>query len=342
MAKYKFALNSKRQIISSDDIAHKPVDDIYHCLGCGNELIAKVNGYSKQPHFAHKIQIECNGETYLHNLGKQAFYKTYIDCLETNKPFNISLTSTKICHKYKPLLFTECELGSMEKTYDLTDYYREIKIEKKDGDFIPDVTLRSLSDPAEKIYVEIAVTHFISHEKEFSGNKIIEIPLDDESEVGKIYKAHLTANDAMFIGFKHSTTAITDSECTCSNKRFHAFFVFTSGKAILQHSSLAAHYDYMSRNKSTIIYANIIKDYKSMDNEVFNSTENNGILFIEQAKLAGARGIKIKNCFLCRYQGENWDYDRQYPIFCRGKKIKCTSNQAATCDWYKPHHLAKN
>ena len=342
MAKYKFALNSKNQTISADDIAHKPVDDIYHCLGCGNELTAKVNGHTKQPHFAHKIQIECSGETYLHNLGKQTFYQTYVRCLEDNEPFNISLISTKVCRKYKPLLLTNCELGNTEKTYDLTDYYREIKIEKKDGNFIPDVTLCSSSNPAEKIYIEIAVTHFMSEEKESSGNRIIEIPLDDESDVEKISKAHLTSKDAMFIGFNQSTTAIADNECTCSNKKYYAFFVFTSGKAILQYSSLAAHYDYMNRNKGTIIYSNIIKDHKSKDDEIFNSTEHNGILFIEQVKLADERGIKIKNCFLCRYQGENWDYDRQYPIFCRGKKIKCQSNQAAKCDWYKPNHLTKN
>lgn len=341
MAKYKFALNSKSQIISADDIAHKPVDDIYHCLGCGGELTAKVNGLSKQPHFSHKIKIECSGETYLHNLGKLTFYQTYIRCLEANEPFKISLASSKVCRKFKPLLLTNCDLGSTEKTYDLTSYFHEVKIEKKDGNFIPDVMLCSKANPDEKIYIEIAVTHFLSKEKESSGKRIIEIPLNDESEIEKITKAHLTAADAMFIGFNHSTTAITDIECTCANEKFYAFFVFTSGKAILLHSSLAAHYSYMNQNKEKIIYSNIIKCNKSEEDEIFNSTENGGILFVAQAELAYERGIKIRNCFLCRYQGMNWDYDRKYPIFCRGKKIKCTSNQAATCDWYKANELKK-
>ncbi|MCP3322958.1 hypothetical protein ACK33O_19525 [Aeromonas hydrophila] len=48
MAKYKFALNSNNETISADDIANKPVDDAYHCLGCGNELTAKVNGQIKK------------------------------------------------------------------------------------------------------------------------------------------------------------------------------------------------------------------------------------------------------------------------------------------------------
>lgn len=342
MAKYKFALNSNKQIISADDIAHKPVNDVYHCLGCSGELTAKVNDCFKQPHFSHKIKVECNGETYLHNLGKLTFYQTYVGCLESNEPFKISLTSNKVCRKFKPLLLANCELGILEKSYDLTNYYREIKIEKKDGNFIPDLMLCSTSNPDEKIYIEIAVTHFISKEKEGSGKRIIEIPLEDESEIEKISKAHLTAADAMFLGFNHSTTAITDSECACAIKKHYAFFVFSSGKAILLHSSLAAHFDYMNKNKEKIIYSNILKCQKSEEDEIFNSTENSGFLFVEQVELAYERGIKIRNCFLCRYQGVNWDFNRQAPIFCRGKKIRCTSNQAATCDWYKPNDIVKS
>jgi competence CoiA-like predicted nuclease len=57
------------------------------CLGCDNILIAKVNGKIKQPHFAHKSIQECNGETYLHRLGKQVFFEVYQKCLEENEPF---------------------------------------------------------------------------------------------------------------------------------------------------------------------------------------------------------------------------------------------------------------
>lgn len=59
MAKYKFALNSKDETVSAGDIANKPVDDVYHCLGCGNELTAKVNGQVKNLilHIKYKLNV---------------------------------------------------------------------------------------------------------------------------------------------------------------------------------------------------------------------------------------------------------------------------------------------
>ncbi|WP_429193164.1 competence protein CoiA family protein [Aeromonas salmonicida] len=343
MAKYKFALNSKDETVSAGDIANKPVDDVYHCLGCGNELTAKVNGQVKKPHFAHKVQIECSGETYLHNLGKQTFYQTYLKCLEHNEPFNITLISSRVCKKFRPLILTGCDIGSTKKIFDLTDYFHEVKMEKRDGQFVPDLMLYSTRNPADKIYIEIAVTHFLSEDKERSGNRIIEIPLENELDVEKISRAHLTPKDAMFIGFNQSTTAITDHECSCAQRNFYGFFVFSSGKAILLHRTLASLYYYIDQNRETIIYSNILYDRTSNDSEIygvrreelFSSSENNGSIFIEQVKLSAERGVKIRNCFLCRYRGENWDYDGKNPIFCKGKKIKCTSNEAATCDWYK-------
>lgn len=343
MAKYKFAFNSKNEVVSADDIANKPVDDAYHCLGCGNELTAKVNGQVKKPHFAHKVQIECSGESYLHNLGKQTFYQTYLHCLESNEPFNITLTSAKVCRKFRPLILTGCDLGETKKTFDLTDYFHKVVLEKKDGNFIPDLMLVSIKNPSDKIYIEIAVTHFMSDEKEFSGNKIIEIPLEFEADVSKISKAHLTPADAMFIGFNQSTTAIAENECSCSNKNFYGFFVFSSGKSILLYRTLSAHYYYMNQHHDSLIYSNIIYDrtlniksqLRTTSDELFNSSENSGTLFIEQVRLAASRGVKIRNCFLCSYKGENWDYDGSNPIFCKGKKFKCSSSQAAECDWYK-------
>ncbi|MBM0511642.1 competence protein CoiA family protein [Aeromonas hydrophila] len=349
MAKYKFALNSYNETISADDIANKPVDDAYHCLGCGNELTAKVNGQIKKPHFAHKIQIECNGETYLHNLGKQTFYQTYLKCLEHNEPFNITLTSSKVCRKFRPLILTDCDIGSTKKTFDLTNYFHKIKMEKRDGHFVPDLMLYSTKRTTDKIYIEIAVTHFMSEEKEYSGTKIIEIPLESELDIEKITRAHLTPKDAMFIGFSQSTTAVTDNECSCANRHFYGFFVFSSGKSILLHRTLASLCFYIDSNRDSIIYSNILRDKKTKmsessdlrGNEIFYSSENNGSKFIEQVKLSAERGVKIRNCFLCRYQGENWDYDGKNPIFCKGKKMKCTSNEAATCDWYKPDTIPK-
>jgi competence CoiA-like predicted nuclease len=60
----------------------------YFCISCGNELIAKL-GKIKKHHFAHKNEVNCSKETYLHLLGKKLFYDSYTECLTTKKPFYI-------------------------------------------------------------------------------------------------------------------------------------------------------------------------------------------------------------------------------------------------------------
>lgn len=339
MARYIYALDVNGQTVRADEIANKPVDTKYSCLGCGYELIAKVNGQIKEPHFSHKVSVECSGETYLHNLGKHVFYQVYMKCLENEEPFHISLEYEKVCNKFKPLIFTGCDLGVVRKGHDLTDDFKKVSMEKRDGRFIPDLLLSSESNPEEKIYIEIAVTHYLSEEKLNSGNKIIEIPIDDEKDVDKILKAHLGPDDAKFIGFNHVTTAVSDRECVCSLKKYYAFFVFSSGKSVLKYLTLSSHFSHLKLHKEKIIYVNIIEGSPSKGNELFSSSEGGGEIFVDQVKLADQRGIKIRNCYLCKYKGENWAYNRELPIYCRGKKMACKSNQAAECDWYSPDYV---
>ena len=63
----------------------------------GNQVLSKI----KKPHFAHKTVLECNGETYLHRLGKRAFFETYQKCLAENEPFYITFHVPKKCQKFK-------------------------------------------------------------------------------------------------------------------------------------------------------------------------------------------------------------------------------------------------
>lgn len=224
MIKYRYALNENGNTVCADEIAGAAVTEKFTCLGCEGLLIAKVNGEKVRPHFAHKVQAECNGETYLHKLGKAAFFEIYTKCLRAGEPFKIHLSATKICRKFFPALMPGCNLGSVEKEYDLTAYFQDIRVERRDGEFVPDVLISNKKNPAEKVYIEIACTHFLSERKVLSGNRIIEIPIETEEDIEKIQKASLSANDALFIGFNHSTEAITDSDCRCAAKKSFAFF----------------------------------------------------------------------------------------------------------------------
>ena len=185
MARYQYAKNEHGEIVKAVDLVGQEEKSEYICLGCDNPLIAKVNGKIKKPHFAHKTVLECNGETYLHRLGKRAFFETYQKCLAENEPFYITFHVPKKCQKFKRTIRKYCDLGYAEKRFDLTSYFSQIQVEKRHDHFIPDLLLTRQTNAEDYIYIEIAVTHFLSEKKESSGKRIIEIPLDGEEDVEK-------------------------------------------------------------------------------------------------------------------------------------------------------------
>lgn len=333
MIKYRYALNESGQTVCADDIAGQFIFEKFSCLGCGGDLIAKVNGTKMKPHFAHKVQVECSGETYLHRLGKKVFFETYKKCLDSNDSFNIRLRGEKVCKKYYPSIMTGCNIGFLDKEYDLTNHYQDIFEEKRDGQFIPDVLLVSKKKPSEKIYIEIACTHFISEEKERSHNRIIEIPIESEQDIEKIRSRLLSHENASFIGFNQKTTAITDAECVCSSKDAYGFFVLQSGKSFLDYGKLQSIYHETKRND--VIYFNILIADEIKRRYSFQDQADSGYLYINQVFAAEKECIPIKSCYLCRYHGDNKNSVDKSGIFCKTFRKTCKSNDAAECERYR-------
>ncbi|GAB3047883.1 hypothetical protein GCM10027155_12150 [Acinetobacter apis] len=339
MARYQYAKNKQGKAIKAIDLVGQSIFNDFFCFGCGKLLIAKVNGKVKKPHFAHKNIQECNGETYLHCLGKQVFFETYNNCLKENDPFYIEFSIPKRCHKFKRVIRKYCGLGFTSRRYDLTNYYSKVKVEKKDNNFIPDILLLRESSPKETIYVEIAVTHFLSEKKESSGKRIIEIPINSEEDIDKIKNYHITENDALFLGFNQGIAVIPESECVCMKKQFFAFYVWDSGKSFLELTYLSDIETKIAKFKQRIVYYNLIETDLEFVNSSIQYGYSHGEFFISQVRLASQNKVPIKNCYLCKYSGENWSFDGNQPIYCKAKKTKCGSNQAAECDWYKVKSL---
>lgn len=350
MVRYQHALDSYGKTVSAKSIAGTETSGVrFICLGCNNDLVARVNGQQHQPHFAHKIQVECDGETYLHRLAKQVFFETYQNCLDQETPFQIVLPVDRRCAKYAPLLNKRCNLGTLEKTFDLTNYYREVRIETRDGSFIPDVTLVSQKNPNEKIYVEIAVTHFLSEEKAASSNRIIEIPVESELQVERIRTAKLTAKMASFQGFAVTTDRVPDSDCTCDGENYYVFTVYQSGKAILRLMTLRSLFSDVRKDSEKIVYTNISKASDNVEedldwdgrrphgrsDESSWDAEDRGGRFVREVKLAAERGAAVRNCFLCKYHGTSYDLSSSGGIFCKTFKKRCSSNEAASCERYR-------
>lgn len=326
MPQYRYAYDGNQEIV---DVLELPsnrdeLSDRYICLGCDRPLVAKTRNEHKEKHFAHKARLACNEETYLHRLAKLTFYDTYRACLQNNEPFFIEITYPKICRKHEDIVGHSCNVGSMRKTHDLTVYYDAIKIEKRDNEFIPDLLIYSNADPTRKLYVEIAVTHFLSDSKIQSDRRIIEIPIETEADIEKIKSKKLSENTASFLNFDWRSASITDSECSCGLKKYYYFIVYDSGKCIMDDATVREIEVKFGRVKNSVKYIKL---------RTFSDSEHieRGDLFKSFVVEAIKRGFPIRNCFLCKMAGTNFNLFSGDSIFCKKNRVGCNSNAGAEC-----------
>jgi hypothetical protein len=328
--KYKYACDSKNQVVYIGDLEKTDAikQEVFTCISCENLLIPKL-GKIRQKHFAHKYVQNCSGETYLHRLAKLVFVQEYQSCLDRKEPFYIELAIERECNAYEKHFGKLCRLESLDKKFDLTKRYVKIDLEKKDGDFIPDILLSNESG-TKKIFVEIAVAHRITDKKAQSLVEIIEIRIKNEEDILWIRQRSIRQRDPKIKLVNFEIKPEQGNLCNGRNcpENMGLFQVYQNGKSILTWQSLPKTYSLLERRESNFLYYKVV----SSDKEYARSDE-----YIKNVIDAYNGKIAIRNCFLCRYHGDNWSYyDEDRPIFCKFLKIKCNSNQASACQYYRP------
>lgn len=332
---YRFAGLKDGSIVDALQLSKQSTagGDQFLCMSCGERLVAKVRGSIRQPHFAHYPGAVCRPETYLHRLGKLVFAEEYRRCLAEDTPYEIELQHPRICRKFEDVLGNSCFMKEHEKkAYDLTKYFDQVKLEQRDGEFIPDLLLFNQDRPAQRMYVEIAVTHFLSEKKSTSSERIIEIPLDNEDDLQRIKKRRLTREDARFVNFNTDSELLTDSDCYCTDKKAFAFIVYKSGKCVLEESTLDVVTSKRRRLRDSIEYFRIAQ---VSDRHHDGRHRSKGLIFREAVLEADAEGFELRNCYLCVYQADNFSGEKGLPVFCKCFKKSCSSNEAVSCSAFR-------
>ncbi len=331
MPQFRYAHNEQEQIV---DILTLPADRSeplgpFTCVGCGEPLIAKTKGEKKEKHFAHKQRVVCAPETYLHRLAKTTFYNVYKECLEQNIPFRIGRQHSKQCQRFYDLLGHDCDAGTVSKKHDLTARFNGIRMEKRDDSFIPDLLIYNTADERQKVYIEIAVTHFLSEKKQASSNRIIEIPIATEDDITPIIDRYINEKHAAFLNLGKRLVAATDADCLCATKEFLCFFVFDSGRCYLEEGSLSFIQDKIHKTKEKTIYRKLIDSKRTV------YPMGRGDVFKKLVEETHKQGIRIRNCLLCRYEGQNRNEDVTAPVYCKFRKIYCGTNEAVDCEFFR-------
>ena len=332
MPKYRYADNSNNKIVDVTKLQKQNLDknEVFKCIGCSNILIP-VLGQKRQKHFRHKIDIDCSPETYLHKLAKTRFYEVYNDCIRQNASFLITINQQRYCNYYESEFLFRCDFKEIVQTFDLTKYFREIRLEKKEDSFIPDLLM--ISKTGDKLFIEIAVTHQVSQKKIDSGSRIIEIYIANEDDIEIINSKNLAQGETVkFFNFKNQ---MVKNFCRgkCHNKlkpysyckiKYDYFVIFNNGKSAILRIDL---------DEINKLYKEEKIKYKQLINSfVSNLTKSDEYIRLVIESFVNDRGIQ--SCFLCRYHGTAYYSDE--PIFCKFLKKNCNSNEAANCKYYRP------
>ncbi len=333
MIRHRYALDADGRLADAPDLVGTPGGIEYTCVGCGRPMVARVNGEQVRPHFAHKAAGECGKETYLHLLAKTAFAETYRRKVAADEPYNITITAPRRCDRLAPWLPADCEIEQAMQTYDLTAYYREVRVETRCGEFVPDVSLHSADHPdREPVFVEVAVTHFLSEKKERSGGRIIEIPVKTEKDIEPIRAGLLDESNAKFLGFAPEVSAVPDAVCRCLDRRALLFIVHRNGKCWMEAGTLRQHHATVYNRSRPVAWCSLT----ALDEERGVIHLDRGYAFVREVKRAAAEGAPVKNCQLCRYVGPLWEQRKNCSVYCKTYRKACNSNAAAECDRFRP------
>lgn len=186
--KYQHAYidDDRDNVISIDDITdqnrkqHK-----YFCVGCGKELLPRaIDSKCRKPHFYHKEEVICSGETYLHKLTKHVLKRKF-----DNEPsFFVEYIVSKECSntncKYRN---PRCREEHVPYRIDLKKYYDTCTLETGINGFVADVLLTNSKNPnIEPTLIEVCVKHPCDEEKRNSGLRIIEIKIKEEQNINSL------------------------------------------------------------------------------------------------------------------------------------------------------------
>lgn len=324
--KYKYARNCSREIVFIEDLEDtlQVRSEKFTCISCESELLPRL-GKVRQKHFAHRHSCECSKETYLHKLAKETFHREFSYCLKHRIPFFIELAVEEYCNRFEARFGSKCDTGKNARSFDLTKRYKEVVLECRDNDFIPDILLLN-HDHTKKLYVEIAVTHKVTKKKKES-QQIIEIKMRDEYDLHLIKARSIRESSRVKFYNIHPIPVLGRCLGTvhCPN-RAYVFRVYDNGKALFFPETYPRAYEIEVIEKGRFIYCEA-SSYPHEDN-----------YRICRDKLIQIRdkGLHLKSCYLCRYHAENKSKDRkENPVFCKFLKRGFDANYATECEYFK-------
>jgi len=295
-------------IVHIERVDHSKRYREYTCLGCGEQLIP-ILGDKRVHHFRHYSDSTCSPETFLHSLGKWAFYDTYNQCLANDKPFTLKYRCHNICSHCQDMLGITCTTSESWKSEDLTRHYKHIyKPETWDGDIRPDILLNGYN--GRKIYVEIIVTSEPSLEKISREVPTILLMLKSDNDVYLIREANLSQAHPIVHTLNFRSYDLLDTK-TCGEVR-NFISVWSNGRSVSTRLRCVDAERYA--RTGTVIYIAPI--------------EQGSKAYIREVKRLHNIGVPVRSCYACKHNLS------KVGIACSILKSSPKGKKAVSCDYF--------
>ena len=334
---YSYANNLSGELIN---VSNAQRSEQYFCPICGEPMTPHM-GKIRRWHFVHNNANNCSYESYLHKLAKIKIQKAFL----SSEHFILSYTAKAICSFDCPFInYSKCE-GGKPVEFDLKKYYDSCKIESSYNRYIADLLLSSSINPnLPPILIEIMVTHKCTEDKIKDGVRIIEIPIQCEEDIDEI------ANNCYLPAVRYNeSTHFSSNEKNITLYNFNKVESFDPRDIYLEEIE-----DCFNRKDTIVFYINKQGYFRSFDcrcYEVRSKLPNNVHYFLTQIATPfkeifqefSKRGVKIRNCFLCRFSKQDYYGDRICVLYKKHNLPRKPSPYSATsCIYYREDFEYKN
>lgn len=325
---YSYAKNSSDKLIN---VYSAERGGTYFCPICG-ELMTPHMGKVRRWHFVHKNTGKCSYESYLHMLAKIKIREAFI----SSEHFLLSYKAKALCSCECPFIgFPKCE-GETPVEFDLRNYYDTCDIEAQYKQFRADLLLTSSTNPKlPPVLIEIKVTHKCTEDKITDGVRIIEIPIQSEEQINDIvnsYKLKAVRDKQSYYGL--------------SNEEHITLYNFNKVESFNPVGSFDEYQDCFSRKNTIVFLLNNQGQFRSFDCQCYEVSRRlppNVHYFITEIATPfkeifqefSKRGVKIRNCFLCKFSKQDTWGDRICVLYKKHNLPRKPSPYSATsCPHY--------
>jgi hypothetical protein len=310
----------------------------YHCQECGEPIIARL-GNIRQHHFAHN-NPNCSRDRRLHTLAEDIFLKVYSDCnnSENRTPFKIELNQPHIC-KYKQSSTGENCSCLIPKEYDLIAHFPIIQKEIRKANFTVDILLSK--EKGGCIFTEMAVTHKCTDEKKNSGNRIIEITIEDENDIDIVLSKYLSYKNPKIVFYNFKPVTVEKPFCLSSCSLPVLMVLYNDGTAALYKKYEDEETEHFKNRILRVLNTQSEKfiAHTVLDNQKIDIANSFASFLFDCID----NGSTVESCAICRfYLSSDPEFER-FDFYCqrRNYNFMIQAGEYKNCRSYQPLRTAK-